>query len=32
MSVHLPFFEQVCFVSDWIVAELDDVFPGVADK
>ncbi len=32
MSVHLPFFDQVCFVSDWIVAELDDVFPGVADK
>ena len=23
MSTHLPFFDQVCAVSDWIVGELD---------
>jgi len=31
MSTHLPFFDQVCAVSDWIVGELDEVFPGVSE-
>jgi len=31
MSTHLPFFDQVCAVSDWIVDELNEVFPGVSD-
>ena len=31
MSTHLPFFDQVCAVSDWIVSELNEVFPGVSD-
>ncbi|MAR54326.1 MAG: hypothetical protein CL426_06155 [Acidimicrobiaceae bacterium] len=31
MSTHLPFFDQVCAVSDWIVSELNEVFPGISD-
>ena len=31
MSTHLPFFDQVCAVSDWIVGELDVTFPGVSE-
>tara|TARA_B100001996_G_C18390268_1_gene488884 strand:- start:233 stop:583 length:351 start_codon:yes stop_codon:yes gene_type:complete len=32
MSTHLPFFDQVCVVSDWIVAELNEAFPGLSDS
>ena len=31
MSTQLPFFDQVCAVSDWIVGELDVTFPGVSE-
>ncbi|MBA51332.1 MAG: hypothetical protein CL456_04345 [Acidimicrobiaceae bacterium] len=27
MSAHLPFFDQVCAVSDWITTELEEIFP-----
>ena len=31
MSTHLPFFDQVCAVSDWIIGELDMTFPGISE-
>ena len=30
MSTHLPFFDQVCAVSDWIVTELEEIFPELS--
>ena len=30
MSTHLPFLDQVCAVSDWIVTELEEIFPELS--